>query len=67
MSFPFFLYKLAGALAVPPGLLCLLLFLAAGAALRPPRRPRLGAFLEPTLSESERQAAAIEGWILGLA
>ena len=45
MSFPFFLYKLAGALAVPPGLLCLLLFLAAGAALCPPRRPRLGAFL----------------------
>ena len=31
------------------------------------RAGRLGAFLQPALSDAERQAAACEGWILGLA
>jgi hypothetical protein len=31
------------------------------------RAGRLGAFLQPTLNQAERQAAAIEGWILGQA
>ncbi|WP_052278972.1 hypothetical protein [Solidesulfovibrio magneticus] len=31
------------------------------------RAGRLSAFLEPSLSDAEREAVAIEGWILGLA
>lgn len=45
MSPAFFLYKLLGALVVPPGLLCLLLALTSAAAWRRPRRPALAVTL----------------------